>query len=206
MSTPPRAQLDALLQAAVAEGDAVAARRIADQLVHRRGVGALEALMEGPLAALQGPEAVAWLRGLVYGSSASSPEGIAAAPALPVAPSAEPTRAEPTAAASAPGAFATAELASPELETAEFGEFTTAGLDAAEAALAELAMAQASSPEPVALEPKGALPLPSAPPSLPRRVVPFLFGRRPASPAPVPAALAALRCWLPEDGGLPKAS
>lgn len=203
MSTPPRAQLDALLQAAVAEGDAVAARRIADQLVHRRGVGALEALMEGPLAALQGPEAVAWLRGLVYGSAASSTEAIAAAPALPVAPSVEPTRAEPTAAASAPGAFATAELASPELETAEFA---TAGLDAAEAALAELAMAQASSPEPVALEPEGALPLPSAPPSLPRRVVPFLFGRRPASPAPVPAALAALRCWLPEDGGLPKAS
>jgi hypothetical protein len=88
MSTPPRASLDALLQAAVAERDTSAALRLADQLVHRRGVVALEQLLAGSLAQLQGPDAVAWLRGVVFG--AALPAETRAAASAPVAVAAEP--------------------------------------------------------------------------------------------------------------------
>jgi hypothetical protein len=129
MQTPPRANLDALLQAAVAERETPAALRLADQLVHRRGVAALEELLAGSLAQLQGPEAVAWLRGVVFGA------------ALP---------AETRAAGAAP-------VVAPEL-------------------------------------------LPSAAVAGPsRRLVPLQLRERPVSPAPTPAALAALRSWLPEE-------
>lgn len=90
MPTPPRAHLDALLQAAVAERDTTAALRLADQLVHRRGVAALDQLIAGSLAQLQGPEAVAWLRGVVFGAAlpaetrAATP--LAAAPVLAADP------------------------------------------------------------------------------------------------------------------------
>ena len=129
MQTPPRANLDALLQAAVAERDTPAAFRLADQLVHRRGVAAREELLAGSLAQLQGPEAVAGLRGVVFGA------------ALP---------AETRAAGAAP----------------------------------------AAAPEPLS----------SAPVARPsRRLVPLQLRERPVSPAPTPAALAALRSWLPEE-------
>ncbi len=129
MQLPPRANLDDLLQAVVAERDTTAALRLADQLVHRRGVAALEALLAGSLAQLQGPEAVDWLRGVVYG------------PALPV---------ETLAAGPAP-------VAAPE-------------------------------------------PLPAAAVARPSlRLVPLQLRERPVSPAPTPAALAALRSWLPEE-------
>jgi hypothetical protein len=88
MSTPPRASLDALLQAAVAERDTSAALRLADQLVHRRGVVALEQLLVGSLAQLQGPDAVAWLRGVVFG--AALPAETRAAASAPVAVAPEP--------------------------------------------------------------------------------------------------------------------
>lgn len=73
MPTPQRPDPAARLQAAVAERDVTAALRLADQLVHRHGVGALEALLAGPLAALQGREAVDWLRGLVFGEALPAP-------------------------------------------------------------------------------------------------------------------------------------
>lgn len=60
-----RAALDVRLQAAVAERDEALARRLADQLVHRRGLAALQGLLQGPLLRFQGEEAVAWLRTLV---------------------------------------------------------------------------------------------------------------------------------------------
>lgn len=87
MPTPPRANLDALLQAAVAERDTTAALRLADQLVHRRGVAALDQLIAGSLAPLQGPEAVAWLRAVVFGAAApallADPEPHSQAPEAP---------------------------------------------------------------------------------------------------------------------------
>jgi hypothetical protein len=129
MQNPPRANLDALLQVAVAERDTTAALRLADQLVHRRGVAALEMLLAGSLAQLQGPEAVDWLRSVVYGA------------ALPAE-----TRAAGPAPVAAPEPLPTAALARPSL-----------------------------------------------------RLVPLQLRERPVSPAPTPAALAALRSWLPEE-------
>lgn len=109
MPTPQRPDLAARLQAAVAEGDALQARRLADQLVHRRGVAALEDLLTGPLAQRQGEQAVAWLRELVFGTpalAAPSP-----APTVSPAPSARlqvvpPLRELPTSPAPAPAALA----------------------------------------------------------------------------------------------------
>lgn len=145
MSTLQRADLSARLQAAVAERDPAAARRFADQLVHRRGVVALEALLQGPLAQLQGSEAVDWLRGLVFGG----------------------------------------------VQPVEAGRQVTPPADSAagDAAGADAAVV-----------------LPQAPARAPRRVVPLPLKRRPSSPAPATAALAAFRPWLPEAGELPQAS
>lgn len=103
MSTPERADLAARLQAAVAERDAAAAHRLADHLVHRRGVAALEALLEGPLAQLQGLEAVHWLRALVFGGAQSASgaslmeeaRGTETAVGLPQAPAPAPRRVVP---------------------------------------------------------------------------------------------------------------
>jgi len=86
MSSIPRPDLEALLQAAVAEGDAAWARRLADQMVHRRGVAALDALIEGPLAQRQGDQAVAWLRDLVFAEATPSIVATSAAPAAGAAP------------------------------------------------------------------------------------------------------------------------
>lgn len=82
-----RADLDVRLQAAVAERDEALARRLADQLVHRRGLAALQALLQGPLLRFQGEEAVDWLQGLVQlAHSGTEPVGPvhAVAPLAPV--------------------------------------------------------------------------------------------------------------------------
>jgi hypothetical protein len=80
-----RADLADRLQAAVAERDAQLARRLTDQLVHRRGVPALQALLQGPLEALQGPSAVAWLAELIQVAPPSEPAPLPQSPAVPQA-------------------------------------------------------------------------------------------------------------------------
>ncbi len=93
MPSPQRPDLASTLQAAVADRDALLARRLADQFVHRRGVVALEALLGGPLLALQGPDAVAWLAELVRLPVA--PSGSLEAPAAAPTPDPEPRPAPP---------------------------------------------------------------------------------------------------------------
>ncbi len=83
MPAPQRPDLAACLQAAVADRDALLARRLADQFVHRRGVAALEALMAGALLELQGPDAAAWLGELVQLPAAAPAPGPEPRPASP---------------------------------------------------------------------------------------------------------------------------
>jgi hypothetical protein len=59
---PARPDLGARLLAAVAERDQPMAERLVQQWVHRRGLQALEGLIQGPLLASQGGEAAAWLQ------------------------------------------------------------------------------------------------------------------------------------------------
>jgi hypothetical protein len=81
-----RADLADRLQAAVAERDAQLARRLTDQLVHRRGLAALQALQQGPLEALQGPAAVTWLAELIQAAPPSEPAPPLQRPDAPQAP------------------------------------------------------------------------------------------------------------------------
>ena len=53
------------LLAAVAEGDTAMARRLAERLVHRRGLDGFRAWVQGPLRQGQGAAAVAWLTNVV---------------------------------------------------------------------------------------------------------------------------------------------
>ena len=92
------------LLVAVAEGDGPRARRLVDQLVHRRGVAALEQLLAGALLRSQGAAAVAWLQQQIGGELTAAPAGpqpappepsAAVDPALAPAASAVPVAAEP---------------------------------------------------------------------------------------------------------------
>jgi hypothetical protein len=53
------------LLAAVAEGDTAMARRLAERLVHRRGLDGFRTWVQGPLRQGQGAAAVAWLSDVV---------------------------------------------------------------------------------------------------------------------------------------------
>ncbi len=59
---PARPDLADRLLAAVAERDQPMAERLVQQWVHRRGLGALDALISGPLLTSQGADAAAWLQ------------------------------------------------------------------------------------------------------------------------------------------------
>ncbi len=81
------------LLVAVAEGDGPRARRLVDQLVHRRGVAALEQLLAGVLLRSQGASAVAWLQQQIGGELTAAPAGLqlgSAEVGLPVAVPPEP--------------------------------------------------------------------------------------------------------------------
>lgn len=164
-----RADLADRLQAAVAERDAQQARRLTDQLVHRRGVAALEALLQGPLDVLQGPAAVAWLTDLIQ-----------------VAPHSEP--APPL------------QIPDPPLDLDETGTLPGA---------APLTVLEPQPlPQPPALTvPDGVQVGEDVPEraALALRLVPPPISEPPATPAPAPAALAALRSWLPDPSDLAEA-
>ena len=59
---PARPDLADRLLAAVAERDQPMAERLLQQWVHRRGLGALDLLISGPLLTSQGADAAAWLQ------------------------------------------------------------------------------------------------------------------------------------------------
>ena len=99
-----RPDLQQPLLVAVAEGDGPRALRLVDQLVHRRGVAALEQLLAGALLRSQGAAAVAWLQQQIGGELTAAPAGLQPAPpeppaavdpALAPAASAVPVAAEP---------------------------------------------------------------------------------------------------------------
>jgi hypothetical protein len=75
------------LLAAVAEGDTAMARRLAERLVHRRGLDGFRAWVQGPLRQGQGAAAVAWLTNVVdlvdQGDGAPSQQ-LRALPDLPI--------------------------------------------------------------------------------------------------------------------------
>ncbi|MBE9152711.1 hypothetical protein [Cyanobium sp. LEGE 06113] len=85
---PDRPDPEARLLAAVAERDGPLARRLGERFVHRRGVVALESLLQRKLEPIQGAEACSWLAALV-GVEPLAPV-VVAAPAVdpwaPVAP------------------------------------------------------------------------------------------------------------------------
>jgi hypothetical protein len=164
-----RADLADRLQAAVAERDAQLARRLTDQLVHRRGVAALEALLQGPLAALQGPAAVAWLAELIQVAPHAEPAPPLQRPDRPQALDVRGTQA---------GAEPLAVLEPDPL-------FQPSVLTVSDAVQVEQ---DAPEPAPLAL-----------------RLVPPPMSEPPATPAPAPAALAALRSWLPDPSDLAEA-
>ncbi|WP_228007349.1 hypothetical protein, partial [Cyanobium sp. LEGE 06143] len=62
---PDRPDPEARLLAAVAERDGPLARRLGERFVHRRGVVALESLLQRKLEPIQGAEACNWLAALV---------------------------------------------------------------------------------------------------------------------------------------------
>jgi hypothetical protein len=80
---PARPDLADRLLAAVAERDHPMAERLVQQWVHRRGLGALNELISGPLRASQGVEAAAWLQ---------ERAGLLQAPSVQLQPVAEPDR------------------------------------------------------------------------------------------------------------------
>lgn len=108
-----RPDLQQPLLVAVAEGDGPRARRLVDQLVHRRGVAALEQLLAGALLRSQGAAAVAWLQQQIGGELTAAPAGSqpgSAGAGVPVPP-------EPSAAvdpALAPAASVVPVVAEPE--------------------------------------------------------------------------------------------
>lgn len=103
------------LLVAVAEGDGPRARRLVDQLVHRRGVAALEQLLAGVLLRSQGTSAVAWLQQQIGGELTTAPAGLqpgSAEVGLPVAVPPEPPAAVDP--AMVPAASAVLAAAEPE--------------------------------------------------------------------------------------------
>jgi hypothetical protein len=169
-----RADLADRLQAAVAERDAPLARRLTDQLVHRRGVAALEALLQGPLAALQGPAAVAWLAELIQVAPHSEPALPLQRPDRPQAVDGMGLDEMGTQAGAEPLAVLEPDpLSQPPV-----------------LAVSETVQVEQAAPEraPLAL-----------------RLVPPPMIEPPATPAPAPAALAALRSWLPDPSDLAEA-
>ena len=87
---PARPDLSSLLLAAVGERDPQLARRLGQQWVHRRGLAALDTLLNGPLGVSQGPEARAWLLEVL-----ELPVPAALVPAVPAAAAPGPGVARP---------------------------------------------------------------------------------------------------------------
>lgn len=179
-----RADLDVRLQAAVAERDEALARRLADQLVHRRGLAALQALLQGPLLRFQGEEAVGWLQGLVQ---LAQPGTAPAGPLRAVAPHA-PISVDVHHSPQPPSLL---------WEDQEQLWGLTGNIEQGDGA-----------PEPEQ-EPEPE----SEPESEPERIAAIQLPAGlnlslscgAASPAPAPASLAALRSWLPGEHDLPEA-
>lgn len=143
------------LLVAVAEGDGPRARRLVDQLVHRRGVAALEQLLAGVLLRSQGASAVAWLQQQIGGDLTAAPAGLqlgSAEVALPVAVPPEPLAAvDPAMVPAASTVLATAAEAEPEpapVASAAASELVAAS--SSSVAVATLAVADEAAASPVA--------------------------------------------------------
>ncbi|MFQ6537543.1 hypothetical protein [Aphanothece stagnina] len=208
---PARPDLEGRLLGAVAEREAAQARRLADQLVHRRGVAALERLIHRTLSRSQGEEARDWLAGLVGLAAPVAAQSVdqwvdqvldqvvapRVEPFLQPEPADETDRSTPDSGAMAAlqDTLGVGFAASEAFGEASWLQDLAREQDVLAGILREPVAPAASAPSPSAQQPL-----------IPRlmAVSPSPVSRR--APAPTPASLARLRAWLHDDDVLPEAS
>lgn len=191
MSRPapaPQPDLPSRLLAAIAERDAAIAARLGQKWVHRRGLEALDSFLLTAVAPSQGLEAAQWLRGQL-----GLVEAVATAPLVIEERAPDPERAIESQLDPGPSAQESHQqplfgrmkaLLRQCLSEVEQVVVVGPRGDRAEPVMTEALSetpVQSVAPGPQAARPELVLPLQAA-----------------ATPAPAPAALAALRAWLPD--------